>query len=75
MVQMLLIFLKMSFDIEDYEAVCCSQNRKFTKLQRLLQQERHINIVLRIGLSVFQLFSVGEVLQNRRSVLSLARHQ
>ena len=75
MVQMLLIFLKMSFDIEDYEAVCLSQNRKFKKLRRLLKQERHINIVPRIGLSVFQLFSVGEVLQKRRSVLSLARHQ
>ena len=75
MVQMLLIFLKMSFDIEGYEAVCCSQNRKFKKLRRLLQQERHLNIVLLIGLSVFQLFSVGEILQKRRSVLSLARHQ
>ena len=49
--------------------------RKFKKLRRLLQQELHINIVLRIGLSVFQLFSVGEVLQNRRLVLLLARHQ
>jgi len=34
--------------------------RKFKKLRMLLQQERHINIVPRIGLSVFQLFSVGE---------------
>lgn len=39
--------------------------RKFKKLRRLLQQERYINIVLRIGLTVcvFQLFNVGEVFQ------------
>lgn len=46
-------------------------SRGFTKLWRLLQRKRHINIELCVRLGVSGLFQVGHAVQNRRSVLSL----
>ena len=55
----------------------CRQNlrREFKKLRRQLQRKRHIKIELCVKLSLLRLFHVGQVVQNRRSALSLAWHE
>ena len=45
--------------------------RKFKKLRRLLQRERHIKIALCARLGVMRLFQVGHVVQTRRIFLRL----
>ena len=50
-------------------------NREFKKLQRLLQRKRHIKIELCVRLSILRLFHVDQVIQNRRSALSLAWYE
>ena len=50
-------------------------NREFKKLRRLLQRKRHMKMGLCVRLSVLRLFQVGHVIQNRRSALSLSRHE
>ena len=42
---------------------------------RLMPRKRHIKIGLCVRLSVLRLFQVGQVVQNRRSELSLALHE
>ena len=49
--------------------------REFTKLRRQLQCKRHIKIDLCVKSSLLRLFHVGRVVQNRRSALSLAKHE
>ena len=49
--------------------------REFKKLRGQLQGKRHINIELCVKLSLFRLFHVDHVVQNRRSALSLAWHE
>ena len=46
--------------------------REFKKLRRQLQRKRHIKIELYVKLSLFGLFHVDDVVQNRRTALSLA---
>ena len=50
-------------------------SREFKKLRRQLQRKRHIKIELCVKLSLSWLFHVGHVVQNRRSVLSLAWYE
>ena len=50
-------------------------NRELTKLPRLLQRKRRNKMELCAKLSVLRLFQVGHVVQNRRSVHSLAWHE
>ena len=45
-------------------------NRTFKKLRRLLQQKRHFKVELWGRLTVWRLFQVGHVVQNRRSAFS-----
>ena len=52
-----------------------SDSREFKKLQRLLQRKRHFKIELYLGLSVLRLFYVRNVVQSKRTVLSLAWHE
>ena len=49
--------------------------REFKKLRRLVQRKSHVKIELYFRLSVLQLFHIGHVEGNRRSVLSLAWHE
>ena len=44
-------------------------------LRQLLQRKRHIKMELCVGLSSLRLCYVGNVVQNRRSALSLAWHE
>ena len=44
--------------------------REFKKLRRQLQQKRHFKIELYVKLSLFWLFHVDHVVQNRRTALS-----
>ena len=46
-----------------------------TKLQRQMQQKRHIKIELCVKLSLLRLFHVDHVVQNRRTALSLAWYE
>ena len=48
--------------------------REFKKLRRQSQGKRHIKTELSVKLSLLPLFLVHPVVQNRRSVLSLAWH-
>ena len=50
-------------------------NGEFKRQRRLLQRKRQIEIELCVNLSVFRLFHVGHVVQNRRSALSFAWHE
>ena len=50
-------------------------NREFQKLRRLLQRNCHNKLKLCVRLNVLQLFHVGHVVENRRSVLPLAWHE
>ena len=50
-------------------------DREFKKLRRQLQRKRHIKIELCVKWSIFRLFYVGHIVQNRRSALSLAWHE
>ena len=54
-----------------------NNNREFKKLRRQLQGKCHIKIiiVLCVKPSLLRLFHVDNVVQNRRSALSLARHE
>ena len=47
-------------------------NRDFKKPRRRLQRKRHIKREICVRLSVFRQFHVGQVVQNKRSALSLA---
>ena len=51
-----------------------SENKEFKKVRLLLRPKRHIKIELCVKLSVLRWFLVGNVVQNRRSALSLAWH-
>ena len=52
--------------------ICKCLIREFKKLRRQLQQKRHIKIELCVKLSLWRLFHVNSVAQNRRTALSLA---
>ena len=49
--------------------------RGFKKLRRLLQRERHIKIELFVRLSFMRLFQIGDDVQTRRGVPSLAWYE
>ena len=46
--------------------------KEFKKLRRQLQRKRHIKIELCVKLSLYPIFHVAHVVQNRRRALSLA---
>ena len=49
--------------------------REFKKLRLQLKGKRHIKIELCVKFSLLRLFRVDQVVQNRRSALSLASHE
>ena len=52
-----------------------NNNREFKKLRWQLQRKRHIKIVLCVKPSLLRLFHVDNVVQNKRSALSLFWHE
>ena len=50
-------------------------NREFKKLRRQMQRKRHIEIELCAKLGLLQLLHVDQVVQNRRTALSLAWYE
>ena len=49
-------------------------SREFKKLRRQLQRNLHNKVDLCVKLGLLQIFHVGRIVKNRRSVISLAWH-
>ena len=49
-------------------------SREFKKLRRQLQRKLHIKVDLCVKLGLLQIFHVGRIVKDRRSVISLAWH-